>query len=52
MPGERAEANRLARECLALPGAVMEVCFSLDGGIRRQLLRAIQDSHQQIDVAV
>ena len=52
MPGERAEANRLARECLALPGAGMEVYFSPDGGIRRQLLRAIQDSHQQIDVAV
>jgi phosphatidylserine/phosphatidylglycerophosphate/cardiolipin synthase-like enzyme len=39
---------------LFLPAATLaaEVYFSPDGGIRRQLLHAIQDSHQQIDVAV
>ncbi|MEI8190936.1 MAG: phospholipase D-like domain-containing protein [candidate division NC10 bacterium] len=39
---------------LFLPAATLaaEVYFSPDGGIRRQLLRAIQDSRQQIDVAV
>jgi len=29
-----------------------EIYFSPDGGIRRQLLRAIQDARQRIDVAV
>jgi mitochondrial cardiolipin hydrolase len=37
-----------------LPGTASpaEVHFSPDGGIRRHLLRAIQDSRQRIDVAV
>jgi len=47
-------ATFLACFAVILPSTAFpaEVYFSPDGGIRRQLLRAIQDSHQQIDVAV